>query len=77
VLKNIVFEYTFEFPAEGMLWFPLIRTGAIWDYVPNSERPDETFRTLKEKNPNILLWPIANGSINKNPGKIHQIEGWS
>jgi SusD family. len=77
VLAAIVKEYTLEFPAEGVIWFALIRTGAIWDYAPNSEYPDVTFRQLKQKNPNILLWPIANGSINKNPGNIRQVEGWS
>ena len=34
------------------------------------------FKTLREKNPNILLWPILQSSINKN-SKLHQIEGWS
>ncbi|MCF0174149.1 MAG: RagB/SusD family nutrient uptake outer membrane protein [Bacteroidales bacterium] len=77
VLKNIVTEYTLEFPAEGVIWFALIRTGAIWDYEPNNERPGVTFRDMKEKNPNILLWPIANGSINKNPGNITQVPGWN
>lgn len=77
VRKALIDEYTLEFPAEGMLWFALIRIGAIWDIAPNSEQPDITFAKLKEKNPNILLWPIANSSINKNPGKISQIKGWS
>lgn len=77
VLDALVTEYKLEFPAEGVIWFALIRTGAIWDIAPNSEQPDVTFAKLKEKNPNILLWPIANGSINKNPGKINQVQGWS
>lgn len=77
VRKALIDEYTLEFPAEGMLWFALIRIGVIWDIAPNSEQPDITFAKLKEKNPNILLWPIANSSINKNPGKISQIKGWS
>ncbi len=75
VLDNIVHEYFLEFPAEGMIWWALIRTGKIWDMVPNSEIPGETFKDLRAKNPNILLWPIAQGSINKN-NKLHQIEGW-
>ena len=76
VLNNIVHEYYMEFPAEGMIWWALIRTGKIWDMVPNSEIPGQTFKTLRDKNPNILLWPIAQGSINKN-SNLHQIEGWS
>ncbi len=76
VLDNIVNEYFLEFPAEGMIWWALIRTGRIWDMVPNSEQPNVTFNDLKAKNPNILLWPILQGSINKNPN-LHQIQGWS
>ncbi|MBQ9462126.1 MAG: RagB/SusD family nutrient uptake outer membrane protein [Bacteroidales bacterium] len=76
VLDNIVHEYFMEFPAEGMIWWALIRTGKIWSMEPNSEIPGQTFETLRAKNPNILLWPIAQGSINKN-SKLHQIEGWS
>ena len=76
VLNNIVHEYFMEFPAEGMIWWALIRTGKIWDMVPNAEIPGQTFNDLRAKNPNILLWPIAQGSLNKN-SKLHQIEGWS
>ncbi len=76
VLNNIVHEYFMEFPAEGMIWWALIRTGKIWDMAPNSEIPGETFNDLRAKNPNILLWPILQGSINKN-SNLHQIEGWS
>lgn len=77
VLAAINKEYKMEFLAEGVIWFAYIRTGAIWDIEPNSEKPGENFRDLKEKNANILLWPIANGSINKNPGNIKQTQGWS
>lgn len=77
VYDALINEYKLEFPAEGVIWFALIRTGAIWSIAPNSEQPDVTFEALKAKNPNILLWPIANGSINKNPEHIHQVEGWS
>lgn len=76
VLNNIVHEYFMEFPAEGMIWWALIRTGKIWDMEPNSEIPGQTFKILRDKNPNILLWPIAQGSINKN-SNLHQIQGWS
>lgn len=76
VFKTLVDEYFYEFPAEGVIYWALIRTGKIWDMAPNSEIPSQTFKVLKEKNPNILLWPIANGSITKNP-KLSQTEGWS
>ncbi len=76
VLDAIVNEYWYEFAAEGVIWWALIRTGKIWDAVPNSEDPGTTFNDMKAKNPNILLWPIANASLNRNP-KLHQIEGWS
>ena len=70
VLKAITDEYVLEFPAEGVIWFALIRLGQLEKYNP-------AITTFKAKNPNILLWPIANGSINKNPGKIKQVEGWA
>ena len=76
VLNNIVHEYFMEFPAEGMIWWAMVRTGKIWDMVPNSEIPGQTFKTLRDKNPNILLWPIPQGSLNKN-SNLHQIQGWS
>lgn len=76
VLNNIINEYYMEFPAEGMIWWALIRTGAIWSMVPNNEIPEQTFESMRARNANILLWPIAQGSINKN-SKLHQIDGWS
>ena len=76
VLNNIVKEYFLEFPAEGMIWWALIRTGKIWQMEPNSEIPGQTFESMRAKNPNILLWPIPQSSINKN-SNLHQIEGWS
>lgn len=76
VYEALVKEYYLEFPAEGVIWWALIRLGEIWNIAPDSTAPDKTFSVMKEKNPNILLWPIANGSINKNP-KLNQIEGWS
>ena len=76
MLNNIVKEYFLEFPAEGMIWWALIRTGKIWQMEPNSEIPGQTFESMRAKNPNILLWPIPQSSINKN-SNLHQIEGWS
>ena len=68
--QAITDEYFLEFPAEGVIWWALIRMDMLEKYNPS-------ITTKKAKNPNILLWPIANGSINKNPGKIKQVEGWS
>ena len=75
VLGCIGKEYCLEFPAEGVVWWAFIRTGLIWDAVPNSEIPDQTFADLRAKNPNILLWPIPQSSLNKNTN-LHQIQGW-
>lgn len=76
LLDSIVKEYYYEFLSEGVIWWALIRTGRIWDIEPNSETPGVTFATMKETNPNILLWPIANSSLTKNH-KLHQVKGWS
>ena len=69
VLNALTDEYLLEFPAEGVIWWALIRLGKIWDINPS----------LKEKqatNPNILLWPISASARNKNH-KLVQTEGWS
>ena len=76
VLDAIVNEYYMEFPAEGVIWWALIRTGKIWSVVPNDEFPTKTFNDMKADNANILLWPIATGSITKNPN-LSQTEGWN
>ncbi len=69
VLEALVDEYFLEFPCEGVIWWSLIRLDKIWEYNP--ELVDK-----KQHNSNILLWPIATSSINKN-GKLRQTEGWS
>ncbi len=69
VLQALTDEYFLEFPAEGVIWWALIRLDKIWDYNPS----------LKEKqtlNPNILLWPITASARNKN-NKLTQTEGWN
>lgn len=69
VLEALTKEYFLEFPAEGVIWWALIRLDKIWEYNP----------ALKEKqalNPNILLWPITASARNKN-NKLTQTEGWS
>ena len=68
VLDAIVNEYFLEFPAEGVIWWALIRLDKIWDY--NSD-----LTAKKASNPNILLWPITTSAITKN-SKLVQTEGW-
>ena len=68
VLEALVNEYFLEFPAEGVIWWPLIRLDKIWDYNPE-------LLAKKQKNPNILLWPISKSARNKNH-KLTQTEGW-
>lgn len=70
VLQALTDEYFLEFPAEGVIWWALIRLGQLEKYNPD-------IATYKAKNENILLWPIANGSINKNPEHLKQVPGWS
>lgn len=69
VLQAITDEYFLEFPAEGVIWFSLIRLGQLEKYNPG-------IAEKAAKNPNILLWPIANGSLNKNQN-LKQVQGWS
>lgn len=69
VLDALTNEYFLEFPAEGVIWWALIRLDRIWEYNPELE-------AKKANNPNILLWPISQSSINKN-NKLRQTEGWS
>jgi len=69
VLRALCNEYFLEFPAEGVIWWALIRLGKIWDYNPS-------LKAKEASNPNILLWPLTNSAINRN-NKIKQTEGWS
>ena len=69
VLKAIENEYFLEFPAEGVIWWALIRLDTIWDY-------NNYLKQQKASNPNILLWPISNSARNKNY-KLVQTEGWN
>ena len=67
VLQALTDEYFLEFPAEGVIWWALIRLGKIWDY-------NESLRSRKDAT-NILLWPIHKDARNKN-SKLTQTEGW-
>lgn len=67
VLDAITREYFLEFPAEGVIWWALIRLDKIWDY-------NADLKSRKESK-NILLWPIHKDARNKN-NKLSQTEGW-
>ncbi len=69
VLKALTDEYFLEFPAEGVIWWALIRLNTIWDYNPE-------LKEMQQLNPNILLWPVSRSALNKNY-KLRQTEGWS
>ena len=68
VCKALVDEYFLEFPAEGVIWWALLRLDKIWDYNASLAQ--------RRNHPNILLWPISNSARNKN-NKLYQTEGWS
>lgn len=68
VLQALTDEYFLEFPAEGVIWWALIRLDRIWDYNP-------ALLEKKATNKNILLWPITSSARNKNY-KLTQTEGW-
>lgn len=65
----IIKERLKEFPAEGKLWWDLIRLDAVFDY--------NTHLAAKQEQPNILLWPLSNNSINDNPNLGGQTPGWN
>ncbi len=71
-VKNaLVKEYFLEFPAEGVIWWALLRLGedVLFQYNPDLE-------AISTTNKNYMLWPVAHGSMTKN-NKIKQTEGWS
>lgn len=59
VAAAILHEREKEFCAEGKLWWDFIRLGVVFDEVPSL--------VGRENEKNILLWPISNTSMNKNP----------
>ena len=68
VLQALCDEYFLEFPAEGVIWWALIRLDKIWDYNASlNARKNDT---------NILLWPITRSAMNRNY-KLTQTEGWN
>lgn len=56
---KILEERMKEFAAEGKLWWDFIRMGVVFEKVPSLNG--------RENSKNVLLWPVANGSINSNP----------
>ncbi|MCB0744880.1 MAG: RagB/SusD family nutrient uptake outer membrane protein, partial [Ignavibacteriae bacterium] len=64
----IVKESMKEFPAEGKLWWDLIRFDVIFDVNP--------YLAGKQNSENILLWPLSDNSINDNPNLGGQTPGW-
>ena len=67
VLEALVDEYFLEFPAEGVIWWALIRLDKIWDY--------NDYLAANRNNTNILLWPISKSARDKN-SNLTQTEGW-
>src|SRR5690606_10771698 len=56
-----------EFVSEGKIWWDLIRFGVVFDEVSSLEG--------RENESHILLWPVHNTSINRNPN-IKQTPGY-
>ena len=67
VLEALVDEYFLEFPAEGVIWWALIRLDKIWDY--------NDYLAANRNKTNILLWPISKSARDKN-SNLTQTEGW-
>jgi len=56
-----------EFAAEGKLWWDYIRFDVVFEKNP--------FLVGRENEQNILLWPVAQASINRNPN-LNQTPGY-
>ncbi len=65
--KAILNERLKEFAAEGKLWWDYIRMGVAFEMNP--------YLKGRENEQNVLLWPVAAASINKNPN-IKQTPGY-
>lgn len=62
VYDTILREREKEFCAEGKLWWDFIRLGVVFEEVPSL--------VGREIEKNILLWPISNTSMDKNPNLV-------
>ena len=67
MLENIIKERMKEFAAEGKLWWDFIRMGVVFDKAP--------YLIGRENEVNVLLWPVSQNSINRNPN-IKQTPGY-
>ena len=63
VLQAIVDEYLREMVGEGRTWWMLLRTDEIWEYSAD-------IAAQRDKNPNILLWPITQAAMSRNYAAI-------
>ena len=59
VKDAIITERKKEFCAEGKLWWDFIRLGVAFS--------ENSYLKGRENEKNVLLWPISQNSINKNP----------
>ena len=67
MLENILIERMKEFGAEGKLWWDYIRMGVVFEKAP--------YLKGRENEENVLLWPVSQNSINRNPN-IKQTPGY-
>lgn len=67
IKEAILTERLKEFAAEGKLWWDYIRFGVAFEKNP--------YLKGRENELNVLLWPVAQVSINKNPN-IKQTPGY-
>lgn len=67
VKDAIITERKKEFCAEGKLWWDFIRLGVAFS--------ENSYLRGRENEKNILLWPISQNSINKNP-RLKQTIGY-
>ena len=65
--EAIVTERMKEFAAEGKLWWDFIRLGVVFKKAP--------YLVGRDNELNVLLWPVSQTSINKNPN-ITQTPGY-
>jgi hypothetical protein len=65
--EAILTERLKEFSAEGKLWWDYLRFGVAFR--------ENTFLAGRENEQNVLLWPVAAASINRNPN-ITQTPGY-
>lgn len=54
--------------AKAATWWMLLRTDKIWEYSAD-------IAAQRDKNPNILLWPITQAAMSRNYN-LTQTEGW-